>query len=285
MRAFSCPARCFSWPIWRLPSGPLVANASTGSPPWSPRLAAGLSISRRKGPCSGGRFAVTGPASRTRPGAALPSAPGARSPVRSRMARTAIGVPSGSASSSRSPACARSGTASDGKSNVTAAGNGVPSASSHRSATAATSACVMKPVSGASAPVSSSSRSPSWVALRVAVGSKLSSAGDTVSASAVTFWSSREATRGRADRGGLRLTAIGTRRASPETTAMCRRARGHLPPGWLREGASGTPWRFQSLAGPVRPVLGAGKRQGVPPESCGAHWRRYGATRGRARAA
>ena len=56
---------------------------------------------------------------------------------------------------------------SAGTSSVTAAGQGVPSASVPRSATEATSAPDMKPVSGANAPVRSSSRSPSWPSSRV----------------------------------------------------------------------------------------------------------------------
>ena len=88
---------------------------------------AGLSISRRNGPCSGGRFAATGPASRTRPVA------GRSSTVRSSIVMTAIGVPSGSASKIRSGAASAGWTLS-GTSSVIGTGNGVPSASRQLSA-------------------------------------------------------------------------------------------------------------------------------------------------------
>ena len=130
IRALSWPARCRSWPICRLFSGSLVAKPSTGPSPSTSRACAGVSRSRRNGPCSGGRFAVTGPDSRSRPD---PAGLG----VRLVMSSTASGVPSGSCSSRW---LASAGTALVGRSSVTAMGHGVPSASSARIATAAASA-------------------------------------------------------------------------------------------------------------------------------------------------
>src|SRR6266545_433298 len=174
-RACIPPARWRSWPSSRRCKGPRVRQARTGlgfpapSPapgrPSVARVSAGPCRSARNGPCSGARSARTGPASRTTLcGSAC---------VRSVISIIASGAPSGSSNTS---APAPGGTAPAGTFKVTGKGNSVPSHRRPSRATAAASASVMNPFSGANAPDTNSSRSPSWSSSGAKDGERISSA-------------------------------------------------------------------------------------------------------------
>ena len=191
---------------------------------WSPRR---LSIRRRNGPCSGGRFADTGPASRTVP-------PGRR---RSVIVMTASGVPSGSASRIR-PASGLMALAGPRRSPGPARRS--RPAARPSAVTESTSAGDMNPRSGARAPDSSSSRSPSWPSSRVHAGRPVMSADSPADASAVTFTSVRRRARSRAVDSRPRESA----RHPEATRAAGPRARHVSPSAPVR----GRPARAQPLS-------------------------------------